>query len=55
MLQRMIQMDSLVPSTQSLDAEREEDEDQNVVDLDVNMSLQQDQQGCGLVTKHLVR
>ncbi len=45
--------DSLVPSTQSLEAEREEDEDQNGVDLDVNLSWQQDQQGCGLVTKHL--
>ncbi len=31
--------DSLIPSTQSLDAEQEEDEDQNGVDLVVNMSL----------------
>jgi hypothetical protein len=45
--------DSLVPSTQSLDAKQEEDEDQNGVDFAGNMSLQQNQQGCGLVIKHL--
>jgi hypothetical protein len=44
----------LVPSTQSLDVEQEEHEYQNGVDFVVNMSLQQNQQGCGLVIKHLV-
>ncbi len=34
--------DSLVPSSQSLDVEQEENEDQHGVDLVVNMSLQQD-------------
>jgi hypothetical protein len=47
--------DSLVPSTQSLDVEQEKDEDQNGVDFATNISLQQNKQGCGLVTKHLAR
>jgi hypothetical protein len=34
---------------------QEEDEDQNGVDFATNISLQQNKQGCGLVTKHLVR
>ncbi len=47
--------DSLVPSIQSLDVEPKKNEDQNGVDIVVNMSLQQDYQCYGLVTKHLAR